>query len=234
LQGTPVKSDTVAVLVTQGVTGLTTVDLTGGTREAPLLTAEPGQLYPVIKSKPSLYARLESSISRLVAEDALPLLLGNLNEFTRDARVVVDDENRRALRKILADLAKITGTLEAHRGEINRAMRAAAQAAESFTEAGRKLEERLPQVFDQAATTFLAFQKASRDIARLAMVFEDAVKENRAGFSQFTGQTLADAGALVIELRDLTATLQRVAKELDEEPSALLFGRAHQPRGPGE
>ena len=33
--GTPVKTDTQAVLVTQGLTGLVTLNLTGGTREAP-------------------------------------------------------------------------------------------------------------------------------------------------------------------------------------------------------
>ena len=53
VRGTPVKENTVAVLETQGLTGLTTVNLTGGTRDSPLLTAKPGETYPVIKSGPS-------------------------------------------------------------------------------------------------------------------------------------------------------------------------------------
>ena len=43
VRGTPVKEDTVAVLETQGLTGITTVNLTGGTRAAPLLKAKPGE-----------------------------------------------------------------------------------------------------------------------------------------------------------------------------------------------
>jgi phospholipid/cholesterol/gamma-HCH transport system substrate-binding protein len=41
--GTPIKIDTQAVLVTQGLTGLVTLNLTGGSREAPPLTPVAGQ-----------------------------------------------------------------------------------------------------------------------------------------------------------------------------------------------
>ena len=50
--GTPIKIDTKAVLVTQGLTGLVTLNLTGGSREAPPLTPVAGQAYPVITSVP--------------------------------------------------------------------------------------------------------------------------------------------------------------------------------------
>jgi phospholipid/cholesterol/gamma-HCH transport system substrate-binding protein len=53
-RGTPVKADTLAVLDTQGLTGLAIVNLTGGSRESPPLEAKPDQIYPVIKSGPSL------------------------------------------------------------------------------------------------------------------------------------------------------------------------------------
>lgn len=38
----PVKTDTVAVLAVQGLTGLGSVELSGGSREAPLLRQTPG------------------------------------------------------------------------------------------------------------------------------------------------------------------------------------------------
>ena len=50
LRGTLVKEDTVAVLETQGLTGITTVNLRGGSRASPPLKAQPGERYPVIKS----------------------------------------------------------------------------------------------------------------------------------------------------------------------------------------
>lgn len=60
--GTPIKKDTVAILSTQGLTGIAFVDLTGGSRDAPALQAEPDAPYPIIRSGPSLMVRLDSSL----------------------------------------------------------------------------------------------------------------------------------------------------------------------------
>lgn len=55
IRGTPIKTDTIAVLETQGLTGLATINLTGGSREASSLQALEGQAYPVLKTGPSLF-----------------------------------------------------------------------------------------------------------------------------------------------------------------------------------
>jgi phospholipid/cholesterol/gamma-HCH transport system substrate-binding protein len=60
--GTPVKVDTVAILSTYGLTGIAFVELTGGSRDSPVLTAEAGNPFPVIKSGPSLMVRLDASL----------------------------------------------------------------------------------------------------------------------------------------------------------------------------
>ncbi len=60
--GTPIKTDTVAILSTQGLTGIAFVDLTGGGRDSPALTAQNGEPYPVINSGPSLMVRLDASL----------------------------------------------------------------------------------------------------------------------------------------------------------------------------
>ncbi|NCN89119.1 MAG: MCE family protein, partial [Gallionella sp.] len=65
--GTPVKTDTLAVLQTQGLTGLAFVDLAGGSRDAPALRAQAGQAYPVIQSGPSLMKRLDLAVTSLLA-----------------------------------------------------------------------------------------------------------------------------------------------------------------------
>lgn len=60
--GTPIKVDTVAVLQTQGLTGIAFVDLTGGSRDSPALTARAGEPHPVIETGPSLMVRLDASL----------------------------------------------------------------------------------------------------------------------------------------------------------------------------
>ena len=66
-RGTPVKEDTVAMLETQGLTGISYVDLTAGRRDSAPLQARPGEEFPVIRSGASLISRLETSV---------PVLLG--------------------------------------------------------------------------------------------------------------------------------------------------------------
>ena len=119
-RGTPIKEDTVAVLETQGLTGITIVNLRGGNRASPELKAKPGEQYPVIKSELSFYAQLGGSLSRLTANEQLPALLANLNNLTQDARGFVDPQSRADMKRILADLAQITRSVAVHRCRAGR------------------------------------------------------------------------------------------------------------------
>lgn len=234
LRGTAIKEDTVAVLETQGLTGITIVNLTGGSRAAPMLKAKPGEGYPVIKSQPSFYAQLGQSFSRLMANEQFPALIANLNTLTQDARGAIDQENRLALKQILADLAQVTKTMAAHRAELGDGITKANEAFDSLTAVGRKMDERLPDLLEQTRASIRTFRSMSEEIARTTASLGSTLEDSRSDVGQFTGQTLAETGLLVSELRQLTATLQRVAEDLEREPSALIFGRARPSRGPGE
>ena len=234
VRGTPVKENTVAVLETQGLTGLTTVNLTGGTRDSPLLTLKPGETHPVIKSGPSFYFRLDNALSSILSDEAFPRLLANLNGLTQDARGAVDEQNRAALKQILADLAKVTHTLAVRRVELDDSVLRANKALGSFAALGEKMDKQLPEIMEQTRMSLRAFENMSRDIARTSASLDSMLDSNRSNIEQFTGQTLAETGVLVSDLRQLTAKLQGLAEELEREPSALIFGRARPTRGPGE
>ena len=62
--GTPVKEDTIAVLQTQGLTGIAYVELTAGRKDSPLLQARAGEEFPVIRAGPSLLTRLDTRRDR--------------------------------------------------------------------------------------------------------------------------------------------------------------------------
>jgi phospholipid/cholesterol/gamma-HCH transport system substrate-binding protein len=57
----PIKTDTIAELMSQGITGLSFIDLSGGSNGAPLLTIKDDERYPVIKTQHSLYFRLDNA-----------------------------------------------------------------------------------------------------------------------------------------------------------------------------
>lgn len=234
VRGTPVKEDTVAVLETQGLTGITTVNLRGGSRASPLLRAKAGESYPVIKSEPSLFSQLSSGLSRLAANEQLPALLANLNNLTHEARGLIDAQSQANLKNALADLARITSAVAAHRSELADAIAKADSALERFAAVGTKLDERLPEVLEQASLSVRSVREMTAEIARTSAALNSAIDASRTDIAQFTGQTLPETGALVAEVRQLMATLQRLASDLEREPNALIFGRARPLRGPGE
>jgi phospholipid/cholesterol/gamma-HCH transport system substrate-binding protein len=201
VRGTPIKEDTTAVLETQGLTGITTVNLTGGSRDAPPLTAKANQKYPVIKSAPSLFTRLDSALSRILADESLPTLLPNLNSLVDDARGVVDVKSRADLKRILADLAQVTHILSARQAQLDHSLVKADEALERFASLGKNMDEELPEIIAQAKAGIRSFQNMNQELARAGASFESALDGNRSNIDQFTGQTLGEAGRLVSDFR---------------------------------
>lgn len=232
--GTPVKTDTQAVLVTQGLTGLVTLNLTGGTREAPPLSPEAGQAYPVIKSVPSLFGRLDGTLAKLLSDQGLANLVVHLNGLAQNASLIVDEENRTLVKHVLKDLSEVTKVLAAHSSHVDRGIQGATLAAEQAANVTERLGTQLPAVLDRIGKSAAGLQQLTEELSRTSRSVGDMVGSSKPGVEQFTRQTLADAGLLVTELRQLTATLNRVAQQIERQPNLLVLGRSSQSKGPGE
>jgi len=233
VRGTPIKEDTVAVLETQGLTGITTVNLTGSSRAAPALKAVPGENFPVIKSRPSFYAQLSGSLSRLAANEQLPALLVNLNNLAQDARGLVDAQSRGDFKHILADLAEVTKVLAGRRQDLADIIVKADAALDRLAAAGKLLDDRLPEVLDQTSASVRALRDMASEISRAGKSFNSTIDGSRADIAEFTGQTLPESGLLIGEVRhnrNLTATSQRTgarAQRFDLRPGSA----SARPRG---
>lgn len=232
--GTPIKIDTQAVLVTQGLTGLVTLNLTGGSRESPPLTPVSGQAYPVITSVPSLLGRLDGTLANLLSEQGLSTLVANLNGLAHNASSALDEDNRKVLKQILKDLSEVTKVLAERSGQIDRGVQQAVQAADQSVRVTEQLGKQLPTLVDRLSRSAAGLQQMTEDLSRTSRSVGEMVGASRPGIEQFSRQTLADAGSLVTELRQLTATLNRVAQQVERQPNVLVLGRSAQTKGPGE
>lgn len=210
-RGTPVKADTVAVLQTQGLTGLAFVELMGGSRDSPALKAQPDEKYPVIRTGPSLMTRLDSAIT---------VLLTNLNRTSENLNALLDEDNRRAFKNTLADLKVLSHTLAARSVTIDSTLTDAARTMKNTA----RLSDGLPQLAQRIQHSADSFDRMSNELSHAGA--------NASG--AFTDETLPEVRQLVTELRDLTAVLQRVSGELEQNPGVLLYGKPTAKRGPGE
>ncbi|MEC4890297.1 MAG: MlaD family protein [Nitrospira sp.] len=234
VRGTPIKTDTVAVLQTQGLTGLATVNLTGGSRETPPLQALEGHKYPVIQTGPSLFFRLDEAISRLLSEKGLTTLLADLDTVAKGAAEVLDEDNRTALKRTIKDLSDVAQMVAAHKAQVERGLEGAAQSADNLVRVTGALNEQVPVLLAKINTSAASLRTVAEELAHASKAVGAVVKETRPELEQFSRQTLPEAGMLVAELRQLAATLSRVARDLEREPNSLVFGRTPPPRGPGE
>lgn len=234
IRGTPVKTDTIAKLETQGLTGLATINLTGGSRDALSLQAQTGQAYPVIKTGPSLFFRLDEAVSRLLSEEGLAQLLVDLDSAAKGAAKVLDEDNRILLKRTIKDLSDVAQTVAAHKTQIEQSLNGAARSADNLVKLTTSLNEQVPTLLAGLNKSVTALGTATDELARTSKAVGTVVNEARPELQEFTRRTLPEAGQLVTELRQLTGTLNRVARELEREPSSLVFGRKTPSRGPGE
>jgi phospholipid/cholesterol/gamma-HCH transport system substrate-binding protein len=220
-RGTPVKVDTVAILEQQGITGIAYVDLTAGRRTSPPLQAKPGESYPVIRSGTSLIGKLETSI---------PLLLAGLTRVTDNVNSALDEDNRRALKRTLADLERLSRVLSTRSAAIDAGLADAAKATRGFA----RFADQLPQLVRRVERSADAFDRMTGQVGTAGAGATRAIDDARADLRQFADETLPDLRELVVELRELTAAMHRVVERVEQNPNALILGPPPAKRGPGE
>jgi phospholipid/cholesterol/gamma-HCH transport system substrate-binding protein len=122
-QNTPITQGTVATLNVKGLTGIAFIALQDkGLNTAPLIALD-GQDYPIIKTAPSFFLRLDTAITKLNE---------NLHSVSNSIRLLLDQENLRSIKEILINIRKLTGTLAANGDDFTTIMKNTAAASGRF------------------------------------------------------------------------------------------------------
>ena len=219
--GTPIKVDTVAVLKTQGLTGIAYVEMSGGARDSPPLTATDGNEYPVIPTKPSLTARLEYILTSVLAK---------LDSTSSSINALLSDENKAAFKSALADIAIVTRTISARKEAIDKGI---ASAARTFDN-GARVTEQLGPVIERMGRSAEAIEKMANEAERTSASAGKAVDVVGADVARFTAEALPEFQRLLGEMSVLAASLRRLSEKMEGSPGGLLMGRRPVPPGPGE
>jgi len=224
-RGTPIKVDTVAVLKTQGLTGIAYVELAGGARDAaPLLASVAGEL-PQIRTKPSLSARLENVLTHVLTQ---------LDSTSNNLNAILSDANKAALSQTLANSAQASQTLAEllakNRTAIDRTLASAALAADR----GAQASAQIGPVLDRIGRGADAVERLGTTAAQASDNAGKAVVTVAGDLQRLTAETLPDLQRLMGELAVLSGSLRRLAEQTERSPASLLFGRSPVPAGPGE
>jgi phospholipid/cholesterol/gamma-HCH transport system substrate-binding protein len=219
--GTPIKTDTVASLATQGLTGIAHVELSGGSPTAPPLVAHTSGEVPIIPTRPSLTARLEQVLTRVLA---------SLDRTSQNINGVFSDENKKALTVALDNVATITQTLADRKESIDAALRNTDRTMANAARVSAELDRTVARI-DRAADSFDAM---SRRVDQTAAGADRTVTAVGGDVQRFTDETVPQLEILMNDLSTLSASLRRLTEQTERDPKSLIFGKSPAPKGPGE
>jgi phospholipid/cholesterol/gamma-HCH transport system substrate-binding protein len=220
-RGTPIKENTIAVLRVQGLTGIAQVELAGNTLDAPLLKVKPGEEYPVIKTGPSLLVRLDTAVTDL---------LSSLNSVSTSINAVLDEENRHAFKRLVADMATVSGTLAARKDAIDGTLRGMARTADNTAKASAEL----PHLMGRVAKSADSLGKMADDASRASASVRKTMGGVDGGMVQLTDTVVPELDQTLSEMRELSASFKRLSEEVESNPNILLLGKQPAAPGPGE
>jgi phospholipid/cholesterol/gamma-HCH transport system substrate-binding protein len=220
-RGTPVKTDTVATLSTQGLTGIAYVELSGGSTTAPLLVSTVDGEPPLIMTKPSLSARLEQVLTRV---------LGSVDKTSHALDGVFTEQNKQALSAALTNIAAITQTVADRKGSIDLALRNADKTMANAAVVSARMDATLARI-DKAADSFDAM---SRQVDKTAGGAGETVTAVGSDLQHLSGDVGPQLETLMTELSTLSGSLRRLSEQTERNPKSLVFGKTPVPKGPGE
>lgn len=224
-RGTPIKVDTVAVLKTQGLTGIAYFELAGGARDAATLVAKPPEELPQIRTKPSLSARLENVLGHVLTQ---------LDNTSNNLNALLSDTNRAAFSHILADIATLSQTLAARQTTIDRAIVNAGRMMDNGAQASSQLGPVLAQVGRSADSIERLGAEAAKASTSAGQAVVGMGSDLRGLSTAIGSETLPELRGLMAELSVLSATLRRLSEQTERNPASLLTGASPVPNGPGE
>lgn len=217
-RGTPVKQDTIAILKTQGLTGIAYVELSGGSMASPLLQAKPGARHPVIRTAPSLSARLENVLTSVLVK---------LDDTSNNINAMLSKENQAAIRSTLADVATVARTVAARKTSIDAGLGDAARTLRHTAQASAELDQLAARAADAVA-------HMGTEVAKTSASAGVAVDGVGADVKRFSAETLPELARLLGELSNLSRSLHLLAEQTRRDPKGLIFGPTPVPDGPGE
>ena len=233
LKTTPIKEKTVAKLTSQGITGLSYINLNLGDNNAPFLKAQEGEQYPVIKTTPSLFENIEKSmdsvsdkISKVLSniekvlneenQEQFALLLKQTADFMNKMDQMIDKKSINHFHNILENSDNITYKIDNFIPKL-----------ETLVTNTTDFENNLTQDINSITKSYLSVRAAMNEI-------EKAMASGDFNFKDMTKDTIPHLNNTLIEMESLMLQLKESLKSYNRSPADIIFKTEEIKKGPGE
>lgn len=222
----PILEGTVATISGIGFTGVSELQLSGGLRgAAPLLCPEDNPEstcpdgVPIIPTKPGALGELLNSA---------PVLVERLSTLTDRMTTLLSDENQASLENILVNVDRLTGSLANQTGDIGNTISQSKQTlvqAEQTLQSITALTEQTSGFIDNNGNDLVKDLKLTLKTARTSLkALEDTVQNANPSLETLHQKTIPEANKLLLDLQQLSNSLNSVTDKLDQQGAGALLG----------
>jgi phospholipid/cholesterol/gamma-HCH transport system substrate-binding protein len=233
LKSTPIKSDTVAKLTSQGITGLSYINLSLGDNGAPPLVAKEGERYPIIKTEPSFFERFEKSLGTVSTklsktlsgtekllndenQEQIALILERTATFMDKMQKLLNDETIKHFQSSIKNLDSTTKKLDVMMPKID-----------NFINKSMAWEDKISNSFASIMNSYVCIRSSMDEIKR-------AVASGEFNFKEIAGDVVPTLNNTLLEMQQLMIKLENTLQQYDRSPSDILYKKEIIKKGPGE
>lgn len=227
--GTPIKTDTVATMALQGITGLAYIELIEGTQESPALTSGNGRKIAVIQSR-------TTGLQQVIEQ--VPKVVERVVVVTERLTDLLSEQNMASISDTIQNLRDLTETVADRRRDIDLMVTDGRVALSAFREASENISKLTDSVTAQIAPitqdareivsqTKLTAEEARKAAASFKTVADELaglVSENREPMRDFTSSGLYEFSQFIAEARVLVDSLNRLSTQIERDPARFFFG----------
>lgn len=214
LDTTPVNSGTWATLAAQGITGVSVVNLSSDPGEHPLLSRTDGFEYPLIPSRDSGFAAILSSAPAVL--DKMQALLDRASGF-------LEPDNQERFAETLDNIAAISQSLADQQEAFSALPRELQAVAQNVHAAVEQIRGLLDSASPSVESSLAHLDSAARRLDDATQEMERFLRDNREQMDTFMDQGLGRVPELLTEARAALRETEKLAAQLREDPSQVIY-----------
>ncbi len=241
-RGTPITKGMLAELKYFGLTGLAYIELTGGYENAPLLKKKNGEI-PVLKEKPSLYNRLDTTLTGIMSKisvtiDRIDRLLSDKNIENISKTIQNSEEITKNIRNSNPQISKAIQNfikIEKNINILTKSLTKTSQDISSSSSAFKNMSITIKKIAKKKIDTLVKqINKTSKKADVLMSNIITSIQAGDYNIKQISSPMLQQIDQITRELQILLQTSQETIEELKNSPSNLLYKKEKPNLGPGE
>jgi len=226
--GIKIKEDMEATLKFYGMTGLAYVEISGHNPDAPLLKARSGEI-PVIRSAPSIFAKLDETLAKLAEE---------LSVTMQKLGTLLNDKNLHNIEKSIENISLVSEELKNHKSDISTLISKGQMLEEKAHATLEKFDRFLASMphslGKEMKHTLKEFQTTAKEIKKAVHYMDQTIKRGDYNVKEISEPALKKLSVLMDDLSDLSNRMDETLEMFQQSPSDLFFKEQITKPGPGE